>query len=111
MIALSELHSFTPIQETSEGIRTQELGSLQPRLDDLVAKIGTEIDDKKRNELIHEAFKIHQDDIGHIPLHQQALAWGFADGVKAVQLPTNHMYFKWVVLKSKALDSAGIVRH
>ena len=26
--------------------------------------------------MIHEAFKIHQDDIGHIPLHQQSLAWG-----------------------------------
>ncbi len=26
--------------------------------------------------MIREANKIHQDDIGHIPLHQQALAWG-----------------------------------
>ena len=25
--------------------------------------------------MIREAFKIHQDDVGHIPLHQQALAW------------------------------------
>jgi len=26
--------------------------------------------------MIREAMKLHQDDIGHIPLHQQALAWG-----------------------------------
>ena len=34
-----------------------------------------ETDQTKRNEMIREAFKIHQDDVGHIPLHQQALAW------------------------------------
>ena len=28
--------------------------------------------------MIREAFKIHQDDVGHIPLHQQALAWAHA---------------------------------
>jgi peptide/nickel transport system substrate-binding protein len=73
-------------------------------------KIGAEIDDKKRNELIREAFRIHQDDIGHIPLHQQALAWGFSVGVRPVQLPTNHMYFKWVVFKPKAADGARMAR-
>ena len=45
--------------------------------------------------------KIHQDDVGHIPLHQQALAWATSDKVSLVQLPNNYMYFKWVTLKSK----------
>ena len=26
--------------------------------------------------MISEAFKIHAEDIGHIPLHQQMLTWG-----------------------------------
>jgi peptide/nickel transport system substrate-binding protein len=46
-----------------------------PKLDELTTKIQTETDKAKRNEMIREAFKIQQDDVGHIPLHQQALAW------------------------------------
>lgn len=73
-----------------------------PKLDDLTAKIQSEVDEKKRNEMIREAFKIHQDDVGHIPLHQQALAWAFHKNVALTQLPNNYMYFKWVTLKGKA---------
>ena len=100
----------TPDSSTGQG-QYNVGGYSTPRLDELVAKIGSEIDDKRRNELIHEAFKIHQDDIGHIPLHQQALAWGFAKNVSPVQLPTNYMFFKWVVVTPKALESARVVRH
>ena len=76
------------------------LGSYSnPKIDELTAKVQSEIDDKKRNELIREAFKIHMDDVGHIPLHQQALAWGYSSRVNLVQLPDNRMFFKWVTLK------------
>jgi peptide/nickel transport system substrate-binding protein len=78
------------------------LGSYSnPKLDELTQKIQSETDEKKRNDLIREAFKIHQDDVGHIPLHQQALAWGFVNRVSLVQLPDNRMFFKWITLKSK----------
>ena len=63
-------------------------------------KIQSETDQAKRNEMIREAFKIHQDDVGHIPLHQQALAWAYSNKVSLVQLPNNYMYFKWITLKS-----------
>jgi len=69
-----------------------------PKFDELTAKVQSEIDDKKRNAMIHEAFKIHQDDVGHIPLHQQALAWVTTKKVSLVQLPNNYMYFKWVTV-------------
>ena len=72
-----------------------------PKFDELTLKIQSETDQKKRNDMIHEAFKIHQDDIGHIPLHQQALAWGLNDKVALTQLPNNYMIFKWITLKSK----------
>ena len=58
-----------------------------PKLDELTLKIQSETDQKKRNEMIREAFKIHQDDVGHIPLHQQALAWATSKKVELVQLP------------------------
>jgi peptide/nickel transport system substrate-binding protein len=72
-----------------------------PKFDEAVMKVQTEIDPKKRNELIREATKIHQDDVGHIPLHQQALAWGVSSKVNLVQLPDNRMFFKWVTVKAK----------
>ena len=78
------------------------LGSYSnPKFDELTLKVQSETDQKKRNEMIREAFKIHQDDVGHIPLHQQALAWGFKNNVSLVQLPNNYMVFKWITLKSK----------
>jgi peptide/nickel transport system substrate-binding protein len=69
------------------------------KLDELTAKVQSETDAVKRNEAIREAFRIHQDDIGHIPLHQQALAWGVKNNASVVQLPDNRMFFKWVSVK------------
>ncbi|MEW6703527.1 MAG: ABC transporter substrate-binding protein [Pseudomonadota bacterium] len=85
---------------TDKGQGQFNLGSYSnARFDELTGKIQSETDDKKRNEMIREAFKIHQDDVGHIPLHQQALAWAFKKNVSVVQLPDNRMFFKWVVVK------------
>ncbi|HQR20972.1 MAG TPA: ABC transporter substrate-binding protein [Burkholderiaceae bacterium] len=76
------------------------LGSYSnPRLDELTGKIQSETDQAKRNAMIHEAMKIHQDDVGHIPLHQQALAWGVKKNLSLVQLPSNDIFVKWMVLK------------
>jgi len=87
---------------TDKGQGQFNLGSYSnPRLDELTLKIQSETDEKKRNEMIREAFRIHQDDVAHIPLHQQALAWGFSNKVDLVQLPDNRMFFKWITLKSK----------
>jgi peptide/nickel transport system substrate-binding protein len=71
------------------------------KFDELTQKIQSETDDKKRNEMIREAFKIHQDEVGHIPLHQQTLAWAYSKNVTLTQLPDNRMFFKWVSLKTK----------
>ncbi|MEO6363144.1 MAG: ABC transporter substrate-binding protein [Caldimonas sp.] len=87
---------------TDKGQGQFNLGAYSnPKLDELTARIQSETDEKKRNEMIREAFKIHQDDFGHIPLHQQALAWGMSNKVSLVQLPDNRMFFKWITLKSK----------
>ena len=72
------------------------LGSYSnPKLDELTDRIASETDQKKRSAMIAEAFRIHQDDIGHIPLHQQALAWGMKKNVKVTQMPDNYHHFKW----------------
>jgi peptide/nickel transport system substrate-binding protein len=76
------------------------LGSYSnPRIDELTNAIASETDLQKRNEMIHEAMKIHQDDVGHLPLHQQALAWAMKKNVDTVQLGDNFMFLKWTVVK------------
>jgi peptide/nickel transport system substrate-binding protein len=86
---------------TDKGQGQFNLGSYSnPKFDELTAKVQSETDLTKRNEEIREAFKIHQDDVGHIPLHQQALAWAMKKNVSLVQLPDNRMFFKWVTVKS-----------
>ncbi|MGJ7510804.1 ABC transporter substrate-binding protein [Variovorax sp. GT1P44] len=70
-----------------------------PKLDELTKKIQSETDKDKRNEMIKEAFKIHSDDVGHLPLHQQSLAWGVSKKVELTQLADNFMFFKWMSIK------------
>jgi peptide/nickel transport system substrate-binding protein len=70
-----------------------------PKIDELTTKVASETDQKKRNEMIHEAIKLHQDDIGHIPLHQQALNWAAKKNIDVVQLPNNDMVWKFITVK------------
>lgn len=70
-----------------------------PKLDELIAKIQSETDKTKRDAMIREAFNIHSGDIGHLPLHQQALAWGVANNVQLVQLADNYMPFRYMSVK------------
>ena len=87
---------------TDKGQGQYNLGTYSnAKVDELTLKVQTETDKTKRGEMIREAFKIHQDDFGHIPLHQQALAWGYNARVSLVQLPTNYLYFKWVTVKAR----------
>ncbi|MFM9914442.1 MAG: ABC transporter substrate-binding protein [Rhizobacter sp.] len=69
------------------------------RVDELTAAVQSQTDPARRNALIREAFEVHARDIGHLPLHQQALAWGMKRNVELVQLPDNMMPFKWVTMK------------
>ncbi len=71
-----------------------------PRVEELTDQIAVTVDEAKRNELIREAFKIHQDDVGHLPLHQQALAWGISSKtVNTVwQRPFNDVDLRYVTM-------------
>ena len=69
------------------------------KLDDLTAKIASETNQSKRDAMIAEAFKIHSDEVGHLPLHQQALAWGMKKSVTLIQRADNINDLKWTILK------------
>ena len=72
-----------------------------PRVEELTDEIAQTIDEEKRSELLREAFQIHKDEVGHVPLHQQALAWGYrSDTVEElVQRPFNDIDLRTVVMK------------
>ena len=76
------------------------LGSYcNPKVDQLTKAVQAENDKAKRNAMIKEAFDIHAADVGHIPLHQQALAWGISKKVELVQRGDNYLDFKWITIK------------
>ncbi len=69
------------------------------RVDELGKAIASELDQTKRNAMIAELFKIHGEEFGTLPLHQQALAWGVKKNIELVQLADNINQLKWTVVK------------
>lgn len=72
-----------------------------PEVEALASQIAVTVDETERNDLIRQAFQLHYDDVGHLPLHQQALAWGMrSDTVESVvQRPFNDVDLREVVMK------------
>lgn len=70
-----------------------------PKVDALTKQIQGETDKAKRDAMIKDVFAVHGDDIGHLPLHQQSLAWGVSKKVTLTQLADNFMFFKWMSVK------------
>ena len=88
------------LQTPSATTGTFNLGSYSnPKVDELIGRIQSEVDPDQRLRLIHEALKLQQDDVAMLPLHQQALAWGMKRGVTLVQPADDTMPYKWVNLK------------
>ena len=73
-------------------------GYCNERVSELGDLIEAETDQDKRQAMINEAFTIHKDEIGHIPLHQQPLSWGIKDGVVLVQRPDNVLDLRYVAV-------------
>jgi peptide/nickel transport system substrate-binding protein len=74
-------------------------GYCNPKVDEIAGKVLVEADPAKRDGMILDAFKTLHDDVGYIPLHQQALAWGVAKNVEIVQRADNMPLFYWVQKK------------
>ena len=85
---------------TKEGQGKFNLGGYSSaKVDELTAKIMSETDVNKRNKMIHDAYKIMHEEAGHIPLHQQALAWGVKDSVSLKQRADNVLMFYQINMK------------
>jgi peptide/nickel transport system substrate-binding protein len=66
-------------------------GYCNPKVGELAQQILVETDPTKRNDLIFQAYTITTGDISHIPLHQQALAWGVRDNIELQQRADNQV--------------------
>jgi len=74
-------------------------GYSNARVDELIEAIRRELDPAKRTDMIHEALRIHKEDFGHIPLHQQMVVWAVRDNVELVQLANNFFPLRFVTMK------------
>jgi len=72
-------------------------GYCNPKVDELANAALQEADQEKRDDIFKQAWQIALfDDVGFIPLHQQALAWGVSKKVHVIQRPDNFYVFAWV---------------
>ena len=67
-----------------------------PKADALIDKVKTEIDDRKRNEMMREVLQIHAADVGHLPLHQQVIPWAMRSNVSVHHRADNRLDTRWV---------------
>jgi peptide/nickel transport system substrate-binding protein len=86
------------LMATRGGVRGQFNvgGYSNARLDELTTAIATETDPAKRLAMIREAAKLHHEEVGHIPLHQQQVIWAARSNIDLVQLADNWFPLRFV---------------
>jgi peptide/nickel transport system substrate-binding protein len=73
-------------------------GYCNPKIDELIGKIGSETDQAKRNAMIKKAFTIIRNDYAYLPLVQLPLSWAARKGVKVAQRADNVLDMRSVVM-------------
>jgi peptide/nickel transport system substrate-binding protein len=69
-----------------------------PQMDALVERIKVETDEKLRGELIGKALTLHNQDVVHIPLHNQVIPWAMKKNVTVHHRADNRVDIRWVKL-------------
>ena len=88
----------TRVEKTPDG--DYNLGKYSnAKVDEAIDKLKTEVDPKQRAALAFEASRIHQADVGHIPLHFQVIPWAMRSNVSVVHRADNKLMVKWVTVK------------
>ncbi|PWJ11461.1 ABC transporter substrate-binding protein [Jannaschia seohaensis] len=71
-------------------------GYSNPRIDELLPMIQSEIDDTARQAMLDEVAQIQLDDVAYVPLYVQPLIWGVKEGIEVVQRPDNFLVLRWI---------------
>jgi peptide/nickel transport system substrate-binding protein len=69
-----------------------------PKVDEAIDALKTEVDPKKRAALALTASRLHLQDVGHIPLHFQVIPWAMRSNVHVVHRADNKLTVKWVTI-------------
>jgi peptide/nickel transport system substrate-binding protein len=64
--------------------------------DKLVDGMKSEVDVKKRDEMIARALALHNQQVMHIPLHNQVIPWAMRKNVNVVHRADNRLSAEWV---------------
>lgn len=67
-------------------------------VDKLIDTVKVETDEAKRNDAIHQALKIHGEEFGHLPIHDQVIPWAMAKNVDVIHRADNRLTVEWVVV-------------
>ena len=68
-------------------------------VDNLIQQIKTEMDEKKRNDMIHEALQIVKNDYNYLPLHDQIRPWAMRKGVTTLHRADDRPMPQWTTIK------------
>jgi peptide/nickel transport system substrate-binding protein len=93
------LYSLQSLAHTvgKEGDGNFNLGRVSnPAFDKLVDAMKSEVDQKKRNQLIADALMLHSKEVMHIPLHNQVIPWAMRKNVTVVHRADNRLEASWV---------------
>ena len=71
-------------------------GWTNARFDELVNQMAVETDRSRRQAMVEEAMRIHTDEVGHIPLHQQTVIWAARQNIQLQQLADNWFPLRFV---------------
>jgi peptide/nickel transport system substrate-binding protein len=94
--ALYSLQSLARTVGTS-GDGNFNLGRISnPEFDKMVDAMKSEVDLKKRNEIIARALMLHNSEVMHIPLHNQVIPWAMRRNVDVVHRADNRLEASWV---------------
>jgi len=94
--ALYSLQSLARTVGTS-GDGNFNLGRISnPEFDKMVDAMKSEVDLKKRNEIIARALMLHNREVMHIPLHNQVIPWAMRRNVDVVHRADNRLEASWV---------------
>jgi peptide/nickel transport system substrate-binding protein len=75
-------------------------GYFNPKVDELIGKIATELDDEKRQKMMAEALVITKRDFAMLPLHQDPLVWAQSKSLDIIQMPDSKFRAWWARFKN-----------
>ena len=73
-------------------------GYSNARVDELLPRIQSELDETVRQRMLDESAKLLQDELAYLPLYVEPLVWGARANVTVVQRPDAFFILRWVRL-------------